>query len=647
MDPRVALARLRDLPAQRFNSRAGQLLRVPTAVVWNRLEGRPRSDDLTRALAAEVRDPLWMLARQWQMGEFRAEDAGMPVQARLVADHARVDRLALGGAHPGAYPRGEALESMVERAPIEPELMTGVALGRRWLELLAAELPAGHPLPARMQAALAVAVPDADAATVEALAQTTDPAEMELRRALAALRAVDGRPILRRVRQAHRAGQAASDALIEIEAAIDDDEKAAMNAAAGQFLDEWRADFDEPEPAQDAWNPQRWEHRAALGVVGARGFRESLHADAYGGDHFDWYSVDLGAALPGADDVPVPEPPAGVAPFRHRRVRALVPAQAQFAGMPDARYWSFEDRRVGFGIESASRTDLAKLVLAEFALAYGNDWYVLPYAAEADSLVRVQAVLVRDNFGVNTVVRPTTERQQARGLAGRFALWTLSRHGNEPAPGAGGEAALFLAPSLGRSQRGEPIDEVLVLRDEMANVVWAIETVTPAPGGGGRDARAAARRLHDAVVSRVSPALPPETPKQAELIYRMMSTVPEHWIPMVSVRREGQSSSDAFLQGAMPRVPPLPPSGDAAARMEQQLVLPRGGILSRNPVHEPNLVLAEELLRSGLLLQRRYQQARTPSGRTSTWLSRSKTLGRGEGGSGLTFDAVSPHEPDV
>ena len=51
---------------------------------WRRLEGRPRTVDFERALRAEVRDALWFLTRQWQFGEFRGEDAGSPVDARVV-----------------------------------------------------------------------------------------------------------------------------------------------------------------------------------------------------------------------------------------------------------------------------------------------------------------------------------------------------------------------------------------------------------------------------------------------------------------------------------------------------------------------------------------------------------------------------------
>ena len=43
--------------------------RLPAITYWNRLEGRPRADDFTRALKAEVRDAL-------------AVDAHAPVAAR-------------------------------------------------------------------------------------------------------------------------------------------------------------------------------------------------------------------------------------------------------------------------------------------------------------------------------------------------------------------------------------------------------------------------------------------------------------------------------------------------------------------------------------------------------------------------------------
>ena len=50
---------------------------------WTRLEPRARKADMKRALQVSVRDPLWMLARQRQVGELTGEDAGSPVVAQI------------------------------------------------------------------------------------------------------------------------------------------------------------------------------------------------------------------------------------------------------------------------------------------------------------------------------------------------------------------------------------------------------------------------------------------------------------------------------------------------------------------------------------------------------------------------------------
>ena len=42
---------------------------------WTRLEPFTRLDDIEDGLQATLHDPLWLLARQWQTGEFGAEDA--------------------------------------------------------------------------------------------------------------------------------------------------------------------------------------------------------------------------------------------------------------------------------------------------------------------------------------------------------------------------------------------------------------------------------------------------------------------------------------------------------------------------------------------------------------------------------------------
>ena len=57
----------------------------PSITSWTRLEPRCREADMRTTLSARVFDPLWLLARQWQVGEFQGEDVGTPVLARVRA----------------------------------------------------------------------------------------------------------------------------------------------------------------------------------------------------------------------------------------------------------------------------------------------------------------------------------------------------------------------------------------------------------------------------------------------------------------------------------------------------------------------------------------------------------------------------------
>jgi hypothetical protein len=94
----------------------------PTVTLWNRLEGRPRRDDFDRALKAEVRDALWMLTKQWQTGEFKADDAGSPVFAKLRMSTAPVTRYRPGEAAVEPFPDALPLETRVEQRPLRWEL---------------------------------------------------------------------------------------------------------------------------------------------------------------------------------------------------------------------------------------------------------------------------------------------------------------------------------------------------------------------------------------------------------------------------------------------------------------------------------------------------------------------------------------------
>src|SRR5574338_958080 len=54
---------------------------------WERLESKAQSIDLTGGIEARIADPLWMLARQWQVLEFEGDDAAHPAAVRITGQN--------------------------------------------------------------------------------------------------------------------------------------------------------------------------------------------------------------------------------------------------------------------------------------------------------------------------------------------------------------------------------------------------------------------------------------------------------------------------------------------------------------------------------------------------------------------------------
>ena len=141
---------------------------MPSITIWNRLEPRSRLNDLTSGLEARVYDPLWLLARQWQVGEFEGRDAGSPVVASVQSTAAALDRYTVAGQPPLPYDGSQPIESLIEREPARSvnDLRQTVEAGQYFQRLLsAAQLPAtiaglyraAYPLPIPTSAASDIA----------------------------------------------------------------------------------------------------------------------------------------------------------------------------------------------------------------------------------------------------------------------------------------------------------------------------------------------------------------------------------------------------------------------------------------------------------------------------------------------------------
>jgi hypothetical protein len=258
---------------------------------------------------------------------------------------------------------------------------------------------------------------------------------------------------------------------------------------------------------------------------------------------------------------------------------------------------------VNLGALESQPHDPARLCLAEFALIYGNDWVVVPVDVDAGTLTLVTEVSYTTTFGERIAVAEADDATRS----GRFRMFHITeRGGDRSMPG------LFTPPSALGVVEGGALEDVLLLRDETANMAWAVERTVQGPSGDPRSRGDEPRP--EPIVPRSDPG--------AELDYVLETEVPDHWIPLVPV--SVGLAAIALRKGAMVK--------------RGAPVLPRGVLLRPTPL----TIRDEELAREGVRVRRVPALARDADGVYLRWIGRRVSVGRGEGSSGFGFDWAIP-----
>lgn len=565
---------------------------------WNRIEPSPRSDKLERHLAAQVRDPMWFLTRQYQFGEYRGEDAASPAYVEFNGRFSSITGLFAPGDPVTPFHNGAPLEELIQTEGFTPNWAMRVELGQ-WYEVLLTDAGMPAAFVAAFRNVFAVPSPDTVPRTER---------DHDLRRLLVVCqgRGIDGLSLLDAI-------QNAPDGLPTdppVPGGVDPNDVRDLNQAFVAWVEQTFGDIglnDAP-----AWRADRLEYRAHVTAINADGNPVTLDAYPNRNGTFDWYAFDQRPAFALDDDT--------VSPARGavtRFSRSVLPSNVVFPGMPNKRWWHFEDSRRDFGELRASRLELGKIIVLDFMLVHGNDWYVVPFAQDVGSLCRIDNVLVHDVFNETTLVN--------RADADPETPWSLFA----TAVGDGPERAdyFILSPSaVGASLQSDPIEEVRFIRDEMANLAWGIERSTENGVGLRWPGHERADQLGSEPLE-YHPAADDAPP----LKYLLQTRVPEHWIPLVPVRREPGKRAIALQRAAALR----PGEGDQPER-----ILPLGRILNpSDPAHDPKYwIEEEEIPREGTEVWRRIERSRWLDGSTHFWIARARRPGAGEGRSGLRFD---------
>lgn len=580
------------------------MFRLPRIVAYNRLEGSPRTTDFTESLSAEVRDPLWMLTRQWQFGEFRGQDAASPLTARIAYQHSRTGAMTLGTGPAMRFDAELPAEARVERetAPLvvretaAGEVYSDVACAVRWGKALQRRMG-----DAGLGAHYGIYV---EGFPLRALAGDS---EAQVIAAAVAGRMADGVAVWRAVAKGTHAGWLAA------QAGLTAGDVAALTPVIEAFAQACAESvgrlYTEPDAADGKpWAPNHLEYQFALSAQ-TDAATPVLTASQYSEGHLDWYAFDATngkALMPGMPATPDVE---------GEQVESFLPAPVRFKGQPEPRFWAMEAARTDFGKIDTSTTGLLHLLLAEFALIYANDWFMLPHPMPFNTLCEIRGIVIDNTFGRHTFLRAAGRGPESAWQ--RFAMFHLTEAGDRP--DAAGNL-FYLPPAVGHTLESAPLERVNFVRDEMANMVWAVEAVVPSQTGQGVSGYGPSTTAASAATPWVAPDA------NVRVGYVAGTTVPDNWIPFLPVHAVG-SVSEVRLQ---------------RARMAGGLP-PRGRLL-REP-GSPYFIEEEEVPRAGVYVARAWQRTRWLGGRTVIWVGRRKTAGRGEGASQLAFDRVVNLKP--
>lgn len=550
---------------------------VGESPAWTRLEPQATSGDPTPGIEARLHDPLWSLLRQWQLAEFDGEDAGTPITVEVRTRTSPVTAWQPGD--PSARRRARPmdptlpLDALVEPEPAEADsvgLWERAEAGSYLVELLE---EAG----ADLRAALVAACPlDVSPAPDDAAVPEHHAVPGALR--TLARTAPDGAEAAAQLRAGGPGWLAGASA-------------AARDAAAAWLR--WFEASVAPSGAEASWIDDRLEYRFSI-RVGGGDEQDVLAAPLHQGGAVDWFTFDH-----------APRRRLTLAEGEEERSQDLeetltmVATPLRFAGMPADRYWQFEDAQVHLGQLDAQPHDLARLCVAEFAMVYGNDWLVVPLTVHGGSLTRIESVSYTTTFGERFAVAAADDRTRS----GRFRMFAIAEQGapHRTFPG------LLIPPTALGVIDGAPLEDVAFLRDEAANMAWAVERVVQARSGDPR-----ARGDEERPVNQVQDLEAP-----GELQYILQTEVPRHWIPFVPIAagighitlRKGTMEEEDLSMGAVLRPTPL-------------------------------TLQDEEVPREGVRVRRVPSLARATDGRYLRWITRRVSVGRGEGWSGLSFDGT-------
>lgn len=620
-----------------------------------RIEPRTRNSDYKKALSFEVFDPLWMLCRQWQYGRFKAADCGSPVMVKIKTVRKYIDSVLRGSGENLNYSTDVPLESEVEKQNIEITPYVRVESAMQFKKLLAdfeqrksviSFLLKKYPLDSSI---------DEKLEPLEKLKEEKNEALNKFHR-FYATRSFDGKKF-------YDALNGNDNTIVnEIVASIpnvngDSSIKKNLKKKVEDYKKWFKNKFfpcldDSGNESKDCWNTSK------LGYETEVTQRENCYvAEDYDSGKLSWYSFDK----KGADDLSVEK--------SEIKMLSYIPTPANIPGAPSSRLWEFEDRRVNMGNGNNDFNFIGTVAMMQYVTMYSNDWMITPLETETGTVLDVEGIVIKDSFGnrhyINKSAQDLDELQYKKthknctedelnkkftklSYTDRWDMFGCSYNDAYAKQNFTTSRGLFFPPTVLRCEESKPIEEVQFLRDEMANMVWGVETTLNNKCGGTMDGKT----LSDSILSVVDETNlaeagskePITKNEEAEYSLLIQNRVPMNWIPFLPEQMIGNCREIAFRRATMPI---FYNDGDECVYKK---VRPSTSLLAAKKEKRdgkecviPLYINEEELASCGVKVVKTAQRTRWFLGKSFNWIGNREIISEYQANSGLMFDElISP-----
>lgn len=621
-----------------------------------RMEPDCRTDDLENGIAARTADPLWYLTRQWQVNEFEGEDAGSPIDVDLDYRLRLLNSIKLrnddGDIISNSYQTSNSLpvEMFVEQEWLKIDWKVSAQIGQLFEQQIRTLIP-------ERDRAMEYILSYRDKYTFKFSNEIQEAdADEESRRFVDFMkgRVVDGKKILNHLDFTNgfltlpTNGNNLPDETLQ---------------SIGRHLLKWCQAMNirsNPERSK-AWRNEQLDYRFRLDSNEDDSTGEkTLIAPEYRSGNVDWYTFDAYSDMHRD------------ARWTDHALRNKLPTPINIMGI-SRRWWEFEDANIDFGHLEVGKVDIARSLLMQNVLVYGDDWYSLPLPVPVSSLTKINSLKVSNVFGDVKEIKPAYYQDDPADPMEQFRLFTLSAADKAALTPSETYPVLYTPAVLTLKQESAPLEKVKFVRDEWSNIVWCVEDTVLNGIGRPVDGYKAQVELleskRDAKIEKLLTeiqALKEElasiTPEDAEYTeiqnqlefkvlelkelspelmqeessipkYRLASTVPENWIPFQPFDASNVFGGEKQIR--LRRAQMLRNTFDEEP--EEIPAKTRLLEISENPL----LWMEENVIpRAGLRVTLNNQRIRWMDGRTFVWKGRKILTGQGEGQSGLIFDKV-------